>query len=243
MLHVTPSRARTVPASRPTLAEGVVAAMREGIRDRTFVPGTTYSVQQVADLLGVSRSPVREGLLKLEEAGLVRFARNRGFHLVLPRSRDIAEIFGVRLALEPQAAARVARRGDVQVLAAIAAAMTALRAAAAAGDEAAFWQDDRELHRLLLVGAGNPRAAEIVATLRSTTALLGPPTSAGGRDLAQICAEHAPIVDAVAARDPLTAELAMREHLTSTGLLLVAQSGDLPADHPDVRAIWDDVLG
>lgn len=237
MLHVN-----LLAASRPTLAEGVVEAMRDGIRDRTFVPGQTYSVQQVADLLGVSRSPVREGLLKLEVAGLVRFARNRGFHVVLPRSRDVAEIFGVRLALEPQAAARVARRADAEVLVAIDRAMSALRVAAEAGDEAAFWQHDRELHRLLLVGAGNPRAAEIVASLRSTTALLSPPTSAGRRDLAQICAEHAPIVEAVGAHDPEAAEAAMREHLTATGLLLVAQSEGLPVDHPDVRAIWDDVL-
>ncbi|WP_344203235.1 GntR family transcriptional regulator [Aeromicrobium alkaliterrae] len=230
-------------ADRPTLAEAVVEAMRDGIRDRTFVPEQTYSVQQVADRLGVSRSPVREGLLKLEEAGLVQFSRNRGFHVVLPRSRDVAEIFGVRLALEPAAAARVARRGDDDLLAAVRAAMDALRTAAAAVDDAEFWHHDRELHRLLLVGGGNPRAANIVAALRSTTALLGPPTSAGPRDLRQIGEEHAPIVEAVLGRDGSGAAAAMTAHLTSTGLLLVAQAEGVPADHPDVRAIWDDVVG
>jgi DNA-binding GntR family transcriptional regulator len=238
MLHVS----QALP-ERPTLAEGVVEAMRDGIRDRTFVPEQTYSVQQVADLLGVSRSPVREGLLKLEEAGLVRFSRNRGFHVVLPRSRDIAEIFGVRLALEPAAAGRVARRGDDALLASLAAAMSALRAAALTGDERAFWHHDRELHRLLLVGGGNPRAAGIVASLRSTTALLGPPTSAGPRDLRQIGEEHAPIVDAVLARDAAAAEAAMRDHLTTTGLLLVAQAEGVPVDDPAVRALWDSVAG
>lgn len=238
MLHVSQPL-----LERRTLAEGVVEAMRDGIRDRTFVPDQTYSVQQVADLLGVSRSPVREGLLKLEGAGLVRFARNRGFHVVLPRSRDIAEIFGVRLALEPQAAARVARRGDPDTLAAIESAMTRLRTAATDGEEREFWRHDRELHRLLLVGGGNPRAAEIVASLRSTTALLGPPTSAGPRDLVQIGEEHAPIVEAVVARKAGDAEVAMRAHLTTTGLLLVAQAEELDVDHPTVREIWDEVTG
>ena len=238
MLHVSQPL-----LERRTLAEGVVEAMRDGIRDRTFVPDQTYSVQQVADLLGVSRSPVREGLLKLEEAGLVRFARNRGFHVVLPRSRDIAEIFGVRLALEPQAAARVARRGDPDTLAAIESVMTRLRTAATDGEEREFWRHDRELHRLLLVGGGNPRAAEIVASLRSTTALLGPPTSAGPRDLVQIGEEHAPIVEAVVARKAGDAEVAMRAHLTTTGLLLVAQAEELDVDHPTVREIWDEVTG
>ncbi len=216
--------------------------MRDGIRDRTFVPDKTYSVQQVADLLGVSRSPVREGLLKLEEAGLVRFSRNRGFHVVLPRSRDIAEIFGERLAREPHAGARGARRGDDATLDAIELAMSSLQDAAAAGAEREFWHHDRELHRLLLVGAGNPRAAEIVASLRSTTALLGPPTSAGPRDLVQIGAEHAPITRAVLLRDAEAAKAALRAHLTTTGLLLVAQAeGGLDVTDPTVRAIWDDV--
>jgi DNA-binding GntR family transcriptional regulator len=78
------------------------------------------------------------------------------------------------------------------------------------------------LHDLLLRAAGNGRAAAIVAQLRSTTALLGPPTTASGRTLAEIHAEHEPVVTAVLARDGAAAEAAMRRHLEATGSLLTA---------------------
>ena len=73
--------------------------------------------------------------------------------------------------------------------------------------------------------AGNTRAAAVVAQLRSTTALLGPPTTARGRSLAEIHAEHEPVVTAVLARDGAAAEAAMRTHLEATGRLLVANLG------------------
>ena len=57
---------------------------------------------------------------------------------------------------------------------------------------------------------------------RATTALLGPPTTATGRTLAQIHDEHAPIVTAVLDRDPGAAEAAMRTHLETTGRLVRA---------------------
>src|SRR5690349_1341274 len=96
----------------PLLADSVVTEVRDRIRTRRLVPGATYSVYQLADELGVSRSPVREGLVKLAEAGVVRFRRNRGFQVLLPEPRDIAEIFAVRVALEVPAARRAATRGS-----------------------------------------------------------------------------------------------------------------------------------
>jgi DNA-binding GntR family transcriptional regulator len=186
------------------------------------VPETTYSVYQLADLLGVSRSPVREGMLRLAEAGLVEIRRNRGFRVLPPRAHDIEEIVEIRLALEPPAARKAAVRGTGEQHAAIRSALDAMAAAAARGDEASFWPADRALHDLLLRASGNARAAAIVAQLRSTTALLGPPTTAGGRTLTEIHAEHEPVVTAVLARDGAAAEAAMRAHLEATGELLTA---------------------
>ena len=96
------------PDGAPSLADAVVEAVRAGITAGELVPDETYSVYQLADLLDVSRSPVREALLRLAEAGLVQINRNRGFQVVLPRARDIEEIIEIRLALEPAAARRAA---------------------------------------------------------------------------------------------------------------------------------------
>src|SRR6478672_598431 len=93
---------------RLSLPDAVVDAVRAGITAGELVPDETYSVYQLADLLDVSRSPVREALVRLAEAGLVQINRNRGFRVVIPQARDIEEIIDIRLALEPAAARRAA---------------------------------------------------------------------------------------------------------------------------------------
>ena len=212
-----------MPSDAATLADGVVVAVRDGIASGELEPGTTYSVYQLADLLGVSRSPVREGLLRLAEVGLVQINRNRGFVVRRPSAHDVEEIAQIRLALEPDAAARAAAGADDDALDAVKESLEAMRRAVASGDEAAFWPADRALHHALLHASGNARAAAVVEQLRATTALLGPPTTDGGRTLEDVLEEHLPVVDAVLARDPERARTAMRAHLESTRDLLLAR--------------------
>jgi DNA-binding GntR family transcriptional regulator len=224
-----------------SLTAAVVDAVREMVRSGRLVPGELYSVYQLSDLLGVSRSPVREGLLRLAEAGTVTFERNRGFRVAVPQAHDIVEIFAVRLVIEPDAAARVAAaRGDkaAALAARLTATIDAMHAAGAAGDEAGYWAQDRSLHGLVLTAAGNRYAARIVDDLRRATWLLGRPTTAGARSLADITREHEPIVAAIAAGDPAAARSAMHDHLVHTGRLLVAQALGTTAEAPEVDAIW-----
>src|SRR5919109_1592521 len=93
----------------PSLNDQVVEAVRAAIHSGDLAPGELYSAYQIADRLGVSRSPVREALLRLAETGLVRMERNRGFRIVAPAAHDIAEIFAVRLLLEVPASGQAAR--------------------------------------------------------------------------------------------------------------------------------------
>ncbi|MEU4689110.1 GntR family transcriptional regulator [Actinoplanes sp. NPDC023714] len=216
-----------LPPDAPSLADAVAQAVRDGVAAGELVPEVTYSVYQLAELLDVSRSPAREGLLRLAEAGLIEIRRNRGFRVLPPQAHDIEEIIGIRLALEPPAARAAAVTGTDDQHTAIRAALAAMATAAAAGDEAAFWPADRTLHDLLLHAAGKPRTAAIVERLRTTTALLGPPTTASGRSLPEIHAEHEPVVAAVLARDGAAAESAMRTHLEATRDLLVRRAGEL----------------
>jgi DNA-binding GntR family transcriptional regulator len=211
-----------LPSEALSLADAVAQAVRDGVAAGELVPEKTYSVYQLADLLRVSRSPVREGLLRLAEAGVVEIRRNRGFRVLPPRAHDIEEIVGIRLALEPSAARQAAEQATDEQRAAIRSALDTMAAAAVRGDDASFWPADRALHDLLLRASGKSRTAAIVEQLRTTTALLGPPTTASGRTLIEIHAEHEPVVTAVLARDGAAAESAMRAHLEATRALLMA---------------------
>lgn len=207
-----------LPHGAPSLADAVVDAVRAGMAAGELVPEDTYSVYQLADLLGVSRSPVREALLRLAEAGLVRIDRNRGFRVLTPRAHDIEEIIEIRLALEPGAARRAAEEATEEEHTAIGDTFAAMDAALE--DEDSFWVADHALHDRLMRAGGNQRAASIIDRLRATTALLGPPTTTAGRTLREIRDEHEPIVTAILRRDGDAAERAMRDHLEHTGRLL-----------------------
>jgi DNA-binding GntR family transcriptional regulator len=226
-----------------SLTDQVAVELRTAVRDGRLVPGRLYSAYQLADDLGVSRSPVREALLRLAEVGLVRFERNRGFRVLLPPPADIAEVFAVRLALEVPAVRRVARRRDPAVAAGLRAELAAMADAAAAGDAGRFMHHDQRLHGLVLAAAGNRRAAAIVANLRDVTRLIGASTVEVSRSLADVRAEHEPVVAAVECGDEDAAAAALAAHLEHTGRLLVAQAAREQGTPVDVDALWADAVG
>jgi DNA-binding GntR family transcriptional regulator len=210
------------------------AAVREG----RLAPGRLYSAYQVAAELGVSRSPVREALMRLAEAGMVEFERNRGFRIVIPGPSDIAEVFQLRLLLEVPAARRAARDVSPGLAAALTAELDRLRTAVG-GDAATFMRHDLQLHRLILDGAGNARLTALVANLRDTARTLGASTVGRSRGLAEIAAEHEPVVAAIVAGDRAAAGAAMAAHLTRTGLLLVAQAVSEQGGGASATELWD----
>lgn len=205
-------------------ADSVVDYVREAIQSRAMKPGEWYSVTQLAEEMGVSRSPVREGLLKLQEAGLVRFAKNRGFEIVETGASDVAEIFAIRLGLEPPAAYRAASLRTPEQLAEVYRLMAEMQRCADQGDETEFFVHDRALHVQLYVMSGSRYGQGVMERLRGITGILGHTTAGTSRTLHDILDEHRPIIEAIIAGNPAEAAAMMREHLTITGKLLTRQA-------------------
>ncbi|HEX6076451.1 MAG TPA: GntR family transcriptional regulator [Micromonosporaceae bacterium] len=232
------------PLSTPntSLADQVASSLRQAVRSGVLQPGRLYSAYQMADTLGVSRSPVREALLRLAEAGMVEFERNRGFRIVLPKPRDIAELFHLRLLLEVPAARRVASEAPPDLVDELRAQLVDMERAATEHDEIRFMRHDQNLHGAILSAAGNRRLVSLIDNLRDMTRLLGASTVDRSRTLHDVCAEHVPIVDAIAAREPDKAGTAMAQHVTNTGRLLVAQAVAETGDQTGADALWDEVV-
>jgi DNA-binding GntR family transcriptional regulator len=207
-------------AAPQTLASHARSAVLAAIGDGTLEPGGLYSVAQLAEQLGVSRTPVREALLMLEREGRVRFERNRGVRVLIPTAQDIAEVFELRLMLEVPATAQAAGRVD---LGALAAELDAMAAAADAGAEPAFMDHDERFHTAILAASGNRRLVTMVAGLRDAVRGRGASTVGRSRTLEEILGEHRAILEALQAGDGDRAAAAMRYHLRRTGDLLVAQ--------------------
>lgn len=228
------------PPRPPSLTERTIEAVRDGIRNGTFVPGELYSVYQLADRLSVSRSPVREALLRLAETGMVAIEKNRGFRVVLPGARELAEIMAVRVALEVPAAAQAARRAGARDRAALEKEREAMQQAVRDGDEGAFLLHDQRLHALLLNLASNSHTIRIIENLRDATRLIGMSTIRTSRSLDDVYAEHLPILTAVESGDADAAALAMHRHLESTGKLLLRGAA---TEKDDVDRLWEDYVG
>lgn len=223
-------------------AEQVMEAVRAALDTGVMRPGVKYSVYQLADALGVSRTPVRDALLRLEEVGLIKFEARQGFRILLPEPREIADIIAIRLALELPAVVRAAEVCDAALAGALRARMAVLLEAAKAGDERTFAYQDQLLHDDILGAAGNQRSRRIVRSMRESTRLLGA-TTGHARTLFDIDAQHRPIVAAIVANRPDEAADAMRTHLVTTGRILVAQAIRDQGSDLDGDAVWAQAIG
>ena len=211
------------PLAAPrTLAAHTRQAVLAAIADGRLEPGGRYSVAQLAEQLGISRTPVREALLVLEREGRVRFERNRGVRVLETTATDVAEVFELRLLLEVPATVKACGTVDAEALEA---ELDAMGERSRAGDEPGFMDHDERFHELILLAAGNRRLATIVAGLRDTVRGRGASTVGRSRTLEEIQAEHAAILDALRSGDADRAGAAMRYHLRRTGDLLAAGSG------------------
>lgn len=218
-----------------TTTDRIHIAIREAILSGELASGSLHSIYQLADRFNVSRTPVRDAVLRLADAGMLEIERNRGVRVRGLKVDDIREIFEIRLLLEVPAAALAATTADDELKSGLQACIVDLAAAADADDAAKFMHSDRRLHELILAASGNSRLSTTVKSLRDITQAYGIWTADRSRSLRQIQHEHEPIVEAVTAHDPETAARLMHEHLVETATLLMKQvsrvSGEPIPDH------------
>lgn len=235
---MTSSTPLSVGSRSLSLTDRVMEHVRTSVITGAMHPDELYSVYQLADQLGFSRSPVRDGLLRLEEAGLIQFVKNRGFRVLPTTPEDVAEIVSIRIALEVPAARRAARSGSIDV-SRLRELGTAMAAAAENADDQLFFQLDQELHDLILVAGGARRARQVVDGLRDATRLLGASTADSYRGYEDIRREHDPVVEAILAGDVGRAGNAMQAHLVSTGRLLVDQALRRAGRSESADELWE----
>src|SRR6266536_4314671 len=137
-----PSRAK--PTALPA-ATRVYQYLKRAILEQLQPGGTLLTEAEIADAVGVSRTPVREALLRLESEGLVALYPKRGA-LVLPVSaQEINDVVEARLLVEGHAASRV-WPGRAALVAELEPLLDAMRVARQAGDVHALMEADRAFH-------------------------------------------------------------------------------------------------
>lgn len=176
-------------------------------------PGSVVSEKQLAELLGVSRTPVHNAVLQLVKDGLVTQQANHRPVIGRMTESDVEEIFDMRRLLEGEAARRAAARMDRATLARLRAAADELGKQSKRTGALARWADFDDLfHDAIAAACGSTRLAADIERYRMVHHALNRLRMT--EDLIpQALQEHVAILSALEARDPERASAAMDEHL------------------------------
>ncbi|KAA9163243.1 GntR family transcriptional regulator [Amycolatopsis acidicola] len=141
------------------LPEEVASYVRERIISGEVKPGEFLRVEPIAEAVGVSNTPVREGLLALRSEGFVQLVPRRGFVVAVFTPQDIRDLFWVQAQLAGELAARAARNITGDQLANLEQYVEDYRNAVAAGDEERIGSAGHQFHRQINLAAQSRRLA------------------------------------------------------------------------------------
>ena len=201
------------PAWRaPNASTRAYEAISNMIKDRQLRGGESIVEKRLAEQLGVSRTPLREALQRLEGEGLVRKSANQPYTVRQVDLGDYLQSLKVRQILEAEAAALAVGRIEAAAIARARDAVIALERLEPY-DTHAHWACDDQVHGLFINACGNAIMANILFELRTTTRLF---------EIAQLAdrlgpdsREHLAILDALAAGNTDAARRATAAHIRS----------------------------
>jgi DNA-binding GntR family transcriptional regulator len=196
-------------------ADRAYAEVRGLILSGDASPGTPLREEALADIVGVSRTPIREALRRLE-AEMYAVRTHSGRLVVADWDvDDVAEMFALRAMLEGHAAARAATRLTPDGLAELKACNARIETAVAGPDPdiAGFLDGNRRFHDLVLGASASARLTTMLAGLVEQPIVRRTATRYDRSDLERSAHEHGQLIQAFAARDAEWARSVMTAHI------------------------------
>ncbi len=209
------------PEDYPLAADYAYAMLRGEIIEGELLPGSRLREAEVASWLGISRTPVRQALSRLEVEGLLTLLPRGGLSVARLDGPALSELYDMREALEATAVALAARNASVKEIAGLQKMIE--EASAQRMETADFAAHNKDLHRAIYRAAHNRFLAKSMQSLHDAMALLGPVTLATRARRQQAHAEHVAIVGAIARHDPEAAAEAVRDHIRNAYRVRAAQ--------------------
>lgn len=228
------------------LISDIAEKIRSKILSGSFPAGERLKQERLAEEFGVSRTPIREALSRLEAQGLVTQQQRRSAVVCAPSSRDIAEVYRIRAELEGLAASLAARWITDSALARLRAshekflarikespATSRARTAGRGARRAALLKLDVDFHGAIVAASNNRNLERLITELRSGTVEAAVSAAASSIDASRLelqARQHQAILDALETRDADAARAAMSGHIQEAGEFILAFI-DNPAPH------------
>ncbi|MYS34040.1 DNA-binding GntR family transcriptional regulator [Streptomyces sp. KhCrAH-43] len=208
------------PAKQPPAAERVYAHVKDAVLDRRYEGGTLLTEGGLAEAVGVSRTPVREALLRLEVEGLLKLYPKKGALVLAVSAQEIADVVETRLLVE-EFAARKAVPASPQLISRLEGLLEEQRRFSEAGDLATVSVKDRCFHAEIVRHAGNEILSRLYDQLRDRQLRMGVAVMEAHPDrIAANIAEHSELLEAIRAGDAEGAAQVVRRHVGRVKVLV-----------------------
>jgi DNA-binding GntR family transcriptional regulator len=225
-MEMTPSA--PVQPKPTSAADRVYAYVKHGIISRRFGTEELLAEGQIAEALAVSRTPVREGLLRLEAEGLVKLLPKRGVLVVAVTADEVRDVLETRRLVEVHAVRKIAQAGSSsQLLATLADHLAEMHRTMSQRDTAAYVLADRAFHAEIVHAAGNEILIHLYSSLRDRQLRMGVANLLDHNDsrgnvarMRTTLSEHQAIVEAISRGSLRACDAAVNHHLDTTEAVL-----------------------
>jgi len=197
------------------LYQEVAERLRQRIFAHEIPPGSWIDEQKLAEQYGISRTPLREALKVLASEGLVELKPRRGCYVTEISRQDLDDIFPLMALLEGRCAFEATQRVKPAELASLKELHEQLESAAREGRIDAFFEANQAFHKRVQELSGNRWLLSVIQDLRKVLKLSRLHSLSLEGRLQQSLDEHRAIVAAICAKDAVTAERLMHDHLLS----------------------------
>jgi DNA-binding GntR family transcriptional regulator len=198
--------------------EIVYRDLRRDIAAMVLVPGTRISEKEIAQAYGISRTPVREAVLRLADERLLEVAPKSGTFVARIPLSLLSEALVARKALEGATVSNAAAVASESQIIGLKALIQRQQETAEAGDEEAFHKADEDFHAGIAAAAGYGGIWDLILQVKIHVDRYRRLTLPQPGRMQLVVHEHSEIVDAIAARDPNLAVRKMEDHLNKLRL-------------------------
>jgi DNA-binding GntR family transcriptional regulator len=215
--------AQVIAIPRAALHEQVAQRLRQMLVEGRIAPGAKLNERELAELLSVSRTPLREAIKMLAAEGLVELLPNRGAVAVSLGEEDILHTFEVMAGLEAQAGELAAERITEQELDEIRAMHFEMMAAYTRRDLSAYYALNARIHNAITAAARNPVLAQVYNQVNARLQALRFRSNQDGDKWKRALKEHEKMIEALAARDGAAMREVLLAHLRNKREVVLEQ--------------------
>lgn len=214
------------PLRRRRLVDDAAQALRDAILNGRFLAGARLRQTDLADQLGISRTPIREALGRLQQEGLVQLLPGGGVRVALLALAEAAELYDLREVLDGLAARLAASRATPQTLARLDKALARMAQCVERGDSNQWFGAHVAFHDEIFRASGNARLQALSGLVRLSIRRFHPLLLRSEHRRAEAHREHRRIYEAVKRGDPEAAERGARIHIANAKAIVLSVMGE-----------------